>query len=81
MAEKVDSDDESEGYSDDYSDQGGSVSRYGDYHYGHMGQPPVDYHKLLACLQWVFSAILCNYVSYTILPPKEPSGCTGIIVV
>ena len=41
MAEKVDSDDESEPYSDDYGDQGGSVSWYGDYHYGQ----PVDYHN------------------------------------
>ena len=44
MAKKVDSDDESEQYSDDYGDQGGSVSWYGDYHYGHMGQS-VDYHN------------------------------------
>ena len=38
MAEKVDSDDESEQYSDDYGNQGGSVSWFGDYHYG-------DYHN------------------------------------
>jgi hypothetical protein len=41
MAEKVDSDDESEQHSgDDYGDQPGSVPWYGDYHYGQ----PADYN-------------------------------------
>ena len=72
MADKVDSGDES---NDDYGDQGGSVSWYGDYHYG--GQP-VDYHN------WPtysgYSQPYCDNVSHTILPPKESSGCTGIIM-
>ena len=36
---KVDSDDESEQYRDDYGNQDGSVSWFGDYHYGEWAVP------------------------------------------